>query len=321
VTRVSAERRRDLEAADDLDERLVTSLVGFTRVVRHLRQRRLPLVGHNCLLDLMLMHNLFNGPLPKEYIQFKASIHSWFPEVYDTKHITHSVRDICSSGEVARLLSASCLLSLHQALTSHVVRTTVLHPPVLALAETATRYEAEVAHEAGYDAYMAASCCLRLAHLIAHKDATSSESHRPLSAREHLAALSGAKNHVNVIRGNVNFLCLDGPDPQTERPRWFHLATRGTATLNIVEVMEMLSRCGTVDIRPYSARQALVAVGNYGCARDVLRVFRSDKRFTITQYSVLRHSPLVRALLWSGVAVSVGVTTVLLLSQLRRPPA
>ena len=64
VTRVTPETRRDLETSDDLDERFISSMVGFSRVIRHLRLRQRPIAGHNCLLDLMLIHNLFIAPLP-----------------------------------------------------------------------------------------------------------------------------------------------------------------------------------------------------------------------------------------------------------------
>ncbi|XP_037091537.1 pre-piRNA 3'-exonuclease trimmer-like isoform X2 [Pollicipes pollicipes] len=316
VTRVTPAMRCDLEATDDLDQWLVTSLVGFTRVMRHLRVRQKPMVGHNCMLDLMLIHHLFIGPLPKEYHRFKAEIHSWFPEVYDTRHIVHSVKDMCSE-EVSALLDTSSLLSLHRSLGSRALLAAVLHTPAIWLTDAASRYKKEAAHEAGYDAFAAGCCLLRMAHLIAHRDA-SSFSHRPLSVREHLAALSQNKNHVNVIRATVNHMCLDGPDPRTERPRWFHLAARGGGSLNVPEVVELLSQYGAVDVRPCSARQALVAVGNYRCAKDVMDAFRKDKRYTIAQYSALKHSALVRTLLWSGVAVSTGLGAVLLLSQLRR---
>ena len=40
--------------------------------------------------------------------------------------------------------------------------------------------------------------------------AHSSDSHRPMSARELLTALSPAKNHINVIRGTVNYMVRPG---------------------------------------------------------------------------------------------------------------
>ena len=34
--------------------------------------------------------------LPGDYYLFKSTIHDWFSEVYDTKHIVHSIKDLCS---------------------------------------------------------------------------------------------------------------------------------------------------------------------------------------------------------------------------------
>ncbi|XP_043202005.1 pre-piRNA 3'-exonuclease trimmer-like isoform X2 [Amphibalanus amphitrite] len=316
VTRVTPATRRDLEATDDLDEQFVSTMVGFSRVIRHLRARRKPLVGHNCMLDLMLIHHLFIAPLPADYHQFKETIHSWFPEVYDTKHIAHTVKDLCPQ-QVGEQVNGASLNKLHQGLTSHTGSTVVLHAPAVVLTDQAARYNEESAHEAGYDAYMAGFCCLRLAHLLAHKDVTTVDLHRPMSSRELMSALVPVRNSVNVIRGTVNHLSLDGPDPVSERPRWFHLATKGERPLDVTEVVQLLSQYGAVDVRPFSSHQALVAVGNFRCAKDVMRVFKKDKRYSIAQYNVLKHSPLVRTLLWSSVLVS-GLGAAFLLVQLRK---
>lgn len=47
-------------------QKLIDSLLGFTRVFRCLVQAKKPLVGHNMMLDLMQMHQQFYKPLPSK---------------------------------------------------------------------------------------------------------------------------------------------------------------------------------------------------------------------------------------------------------------
>ena len=47
-------------------QKLIDSLLGFTRVFRCLVQAKKPLVGHNMMLDLLQMHQQFYKPLPSK---------------------------------------------------------------------------------------------------------------------------------------------------------------------------------------------------------------------------------------------------------------
>lgn len=53
--------------------------VGFRKVIDELVAARIPLVGHNCLLDVLYLHHHFIAPLPPTYDQWKTDFHKLFP--------------------------------------------------------------------------------------------------------------------------------------------------------------------------------------------------------------------------------------------------
>lgn len=59
-----AKLKEDKSIRQKLDDDLITSLLGFSHVFKLLIQLRKPMIGHNCLLDFMLMYQQFYEPLP-----------------------------------------------------------------------------------------------------------------------------------------------------------------------------------------------------------------------------------------------------------------
>jgi poly(A)-specific ribonuclease len=55
---------RELAFKDAEDEEAFNTLLGFSRFMRLLVDKRVPVVGHNLLLDLMMMFQQFIEPLP-----------------------------------------------------------------------------------------------------------------------------------------------------------------------------------------------------------------------------------------------------------------
>ena len=51
----------------------------------HIVKTKKPIVGHNMLLDLLHLYKAFYEPLPDSVDEFKQTIHSLFPVIYDTK--------------------------------------------------------------------------------------------------------------------------------------------------------------------------------------------------------------------------------------------
>ena len=158
VVKVSKERRMQLEGDESyehLAEQLVDSMLGFTKVMRHLSESGKPVVGHNCLIDLLRIFRQFESELPPNYELFKEKIHHLLPTIYDTKNICINVKKVVGRRQpkLEKLLASSNLNQLHKELTGNKQ---LAHAPRLLIPKGFSRYTAqEAAHEAGYDALLA----------------------------------------------------------------------------------------------------------------------------------------------------------------------
>ena len=141
--RLSATQKAE-KAARELREKLrrLDDRAGFLRVWRALCTARKPIIGHNCLYDLLFCYAAFEGALPPTAAGWKAALHEVLPEVWDTKLL--SVR----SGEY----DDTALKNLHQACAAQL-------PPTEGCTFAdgfGERYGGgkEACHEAAYDAWM-----------------------------------------------------------------------------------------------------------------------------------------------------------------------
>ena len=65
--------------------------MGFRLIFNDLVNCHKPIVGHNCMYDIMfLLRWLEKGPLETELSQFKSKIHDLLPYTFDTKYIAES---------------------------------------------------------------------------------------------------------------------------------------------------------------------------------------------------------------------------------------
>ncbi|WAR03403.1 PNDC1-like protein [Mya arenaria] len=78
IERIGLEERQRFEEAE--------------KALQWKQEEQLPLLGHNMLMDLMLMYDKFHRPLPVSYSEFKATLHAFFPWIYDTKHVALRLR-------------------------------------------------------------------------------------------------------------------------------------------------------------------------------------------------------------------------------------
>lgn len=71
VQKISQEQRKAHEGSKDenksLEADLMDSLLGFSRLFKLLVELQKPIVGHNLLLDLMIMYNQFHEQLPSKF--------------------------------------------------------------------------------------------------------------------------------------------------------------------------------------------------------------------------------------------------------------
>ena len=118
VTDEDRKRLEDEEGAEMLIDKLVDSFLGFSKLMRHVSQSGKPLVGHNCLLDLIKIYHQFFKKLPKYYKEFKKEIHKVFPVIFDTKNICFNTQKKISKihPHLEHIFASSNLNDLHELL-------------------------------------------------------------------------------------------------------------------------------------------------------------------------------------------------------------
>ncbi|KAL0483252.1 poly(A)-specific ribonuclease [Acrasis kona] len=88
VFRVSriAEENKDQEVHN-----VVQSQIGFRRIIKLLTQLRVPIIGHNMLLDIVHVYHKFIAPLPDTLDEFCDQLMKTFPGgIIDTKHMART---------------------------------------------------------------------------------------------------------------------------------------------------------------------------------------------------------------------------------------
>ncbi len=126
----------------------IPDLLGVTRLVHYISRLNKPLIVHNGVLDLMLLHKEFMEPLPEDLAEYRAGLHSWFPTIYDTKHMAGSLASLYVKYPDSRL---SALYG--QAVVQNA------HAPKFAIHPAFGEYnlKSEAFHEAGFDSMMTAA--------------------------------------------------------------------------------------------------------------------------------------------------------------------
>lgn len=95
-----------------------------------------PIVGHNCMYDLMFMFSHFCGALPATLAEFKKRLSALMPLIYDTKYISSMSTEWKDTGErsqparrqvcMPRLLLLGRFCPNH-AILEHPLACTVVH--------------------------------------------------------------------------------------------------------------------------------------------------------------------------------------------------
>lgn len=155
--------RHDARRREGLCDENFAELNGARAVVELLWRAPCPVIGHNCLRELMMMVDQFLAPLPESVDDFKRLLHEQQSQLLDTKEVAESIRASRETPEPVRaLLHDTSLGGLHEAFLVHGTRACVV--PV-----TITRRRCEgavaeaTAHDAAYDAYMTGAVAVHLA--------------------------------------------------------------------------------------------------------------------------------------------------------------
>ncbi|XP_045474720.1 pre-piRNA 3'-exonuclease trimmer-like [Harmonia axyridis] len=307
LNRVDAKELNELNDENDFNEEIIDSLLGFGKVYKLLVSLKKPIIGHNALMDVLILLTNFEGNLPDKYDDFKKLSTKLFPIIFDTKHIYYNIQ---RKNPEEKRCNNTDLKSLYEFFSDGVGR------HLTKMDSTSIQIEGDKEligkyHNAGWDAFCAGYIFIRLAFSEMCQKHPSGKIFMPT---EYLRGMSQYNNCLNVIRCSVNHINLNGEDPPSIRPPYYVIEPQGNKKLDFMELTSALSAFGSIEIKPMSWKnsKALIAVDNYSSAKSMIREFNKTKKFKVQEYSFIRHSPIVRAALWSGVTLS-GMTLLLLM--------
>lgn len=198
LQKVTPEQYEILSKQFSLDQALITDLLGFSEIFRLLTTLQKPIIGHNLLLDLMVITHSFERPLPRSYTSFKKLVHSLFPNIYDTKHISF---DIISSIPERKRWHQNILSSLYEYFKDGYGRHLAINSPLI---ENISNNQ-QIFHYAGWDSYCTGYIFIRMAHIYASQRYIKVKGKKFMSS-ELLQAVEKHRNNVNIIRGDVSHI-------------------------------------------------------------------------------------------------------------------
>ncbi|GAB1859301.1 Poly(A)-specific ribonuclease PARN-like domain-containing protein 1 [Camponotus japonicus] len=323
VMKIPPDSRTILEQEEGsiLENVLVESYIGFSKVFKLLVTLKKPIVAHNALLDLMFMYQQFYKPLPKKYTNFKDSLHQLFPTIYDTKFLSFELRELLSTEQKWKFNSLSGLVEYF---TEKQGKYVALGSPNINLTCKINSDKSNVTvpltkyHTAGWDSYFAGYVFIRLIHVFAAKRYGQGLTLKHFTHTELMTNVKSFANCINIIRGSTSHLKLDGPEPVSTRPKWLFVKTLASKPITAMQIAEKMSTFGAVDVKQCTSKRMLVAVATHGSARDILRHFKQNKELYVVPYNPIRHSATVQLALWGSIAVSSGLLTWLLHQKLQR---
>ncbi|KAH9635299.1 hypothetical protein HF086_017865 [Spodoptera exigua] len=196
-------RNKNVEGAistprEELENKLLSGLLGFSKIITLLAESQKPIVGHNLFIDTLLLHNQFIGPLPNKYKDFKKNIHAMFPIIYDTKYLSHEMAKKLPYNECWK---SNALQDLYEFFAERKFKKLQMWVNTIQLSRPFAANQTY--HEAGWDSYCTGFCFVRLGHWVACENRGSFVNVGP---REMLKVLTPYCNKVNVIRGAVQYM-------------------------------------------------------------------------------------------------------------------
>lgn len=186
-------------------QRQLDEQTGFTHVIRKLLESNKPMVGHNCLLDVVHLFEKTVMPLPEKLDTFKKMITSNFPTIYDTKLIA---KDPPFSGAIP-ITGLEILFG--ELCDSYNPPDFEVEPGL----ESHSVTDSSKAHDAGYDAFMTGVCFVAMVKKLEGGHWT----RKSVIKSKHLAMYANRINNMSSY--DIPYLNLVGPNVQPDRSKIF----------------------------------------------------------------------------------------------------
>ncbi|VDK43485.1 unnamed protein product [Anisakis simplex] len=92
VQQAKSSERRVRNERTKLLNKTINEIAGASQILYAIIEARLPLVGHNCLFDLLYLYQYFFADLPEDYGKWKKALNSIFPVIVDTRILAEENR-------------------------------------------------------------------------------------------------------------------------------------------------------------------------------------------------------------------------------------
>ena len=263
-------------------ERKFNQAIGFTHIIRLIKKHRKPLIGHNVMMDILFVYEKFHGPLPDSFADFKQTMLTEFPVIYDTRHIISNMKvELRKDEKHKELFRGTSLLSLYEECRRENVKGLLYQPQIFDnLGEECGMRE----HDAGYDSCLVGHVFLRLAHFYTLWK-NNSPSIKPFHYQDYVREFSKFENCLNLIRSALSHICLSKEDPENKRPQWILVTERKKEQIDTQHVKIVFSAFGDVSVRELTHCSCLVAMPSIGMAAGLLVAMETHEKYKVQRYN------------------------------------
>ena len=277
VKRLNSKTLKETEQKEQAKKREDIKCKGLLYIIEAIIDSGKPMVGHNCLLDILHTYRQFLYPLPESLDKFKQSLSSVFPKLLDTKLI--------ASVEPLKTFIPVTVLGDIFSLVSNTPSQRGLPKVDVKLPRKYTGKAAS--HTAWYDAYMTGHCFATFnAFLEIQLEKPTSTSHA-----EYLDEFPVMIPFVNRIffmfSNDITYIDLAAADLIPDRSHVFHLTFASNVTN--IDINNLFAPFGHVAITWQSETSAFVTLLDKTKADDCFKALKltgllADKPFTIQTY-------------------------------------
>lgn len=260
-------KRADFRKLEDVRNEIVNQR-GFRRLLDILFESRVPLVGHNCSVDLLQTLQQFYEAAPPRLVDWKARVREKIPGgILDTKYYlscpppspsspqresTENCRTTDRLKRFQRLNALIPITTLGEAFEA-VSKSPFADTPRI-FVET---QGAQQIHDAAYDAY-ATGCVFLRAFSFLNPDVSAPPFSTGTRGPAGCSELQYVLNKVALSRSSG---CIDlgGPDSIPDYSNVYHLRDFAPDT-KISEIISWFDRCGKVVVKRIDDRSAFVTI-------------------------------------------------------------
>ncbi|EEB12963.1 poly A-specific ribonuclease,putative [Pediculus humanus corporis] len=269
-------KRKEMNIEDKffLQKKLFQDIIGFSKIIKEMRNVKKPIIAHNCILDIMTIYQQFIKPLPSNYKQFKNDIKKLFPIIYDTKFLTRELNNLINNEIPSKSLS-----DVYLYFKNGNVVPKILYMPKIIMNTICDKF-----HDAGFDSYCAAHCFINISYLFSIWDEEVKSlkySSMPISVTRLFSSVEPMKNHINLSRGQVNAFVLDGTESKNLSHTLLCFESKFNESLDTTKVLaEMTNRFGVHDIISTNEHKGIMIVP-IKRVKPIIDYFKNNKKFKI----------------------------------------